>query len=157
MRHLVENLPSNYPSEKRYCYTKSSHIVPQIPLSTYFDGLPFKGSTDNGFQWSGLNTFSTSSQFSQLAYNMDLDASNSSSSTKSELSGFVESLQNVYKLAGVTDVEKMEILAVVDLLNEFDSKHSASVYENLDEPGRRYFRNLIYCISVCCLSFYNKY
>ncbi|KAK4849046.1 hypothetical protein QYF36_020205 [Acer negundo] len=129
VRHLVEYLTSNNLSEKRDCYAKSSHIVPQILLSNYFEGLLLKGSTDNGFQWSGVNTLTTSAS----------DYMFSSSSPKSEGSGFVESIENLYKLAAISNTEKMELLAVVDLLNELSNMHSASAYENLDEPGRRFW------------------
>ncbi|KAL5859510.1 hypothetical protein ACOSQ4_000806 [Xanthoceras sorbifolium] len=147
VRHLVEYLTSNNLSEKRDCYAKSSHIVPQILLSNYFEGLLLKGSTDNGFQWSGVNTLTTSSsQFNrgsiQFSHNLESDVSNymlSSSSPKSEVSGFVESIENFSKLATISNTEKMEILAVVDLLNELINMQSASAYENLDEPGRRFW------------------
>ncbi|KAJ4728093.1 Transducin family protein/WD-40 repeat protein [Melia azedarach] len=145
VRHLVETLTSK--SEKRCCSAKSSHMVPHILLSTYFEGLPSQGSADNGFQWSGVNTLMTSSSqfnggFSQFAYNVDASNFISSSSSKSEIGGFFESLENLNELPGITSVEKMEILAVIDLLNELDNKQSASAYENLDEPGRRFWVEL---------------
>lgn len=138
VKHLVEYLlTSSYASEKRYSSANYRHIVPQIFLSNYFEGLLVKDSTDEGFQWSadaGLHT--SSSQV--FVYSSNSDASNnvfSSSSTKSELGTFVEPLEKFYDLAALTNKEKLQILAIIDLLIEV--QHSASAYENLDEPGRR--------------------
>lgn len=144
VRHLVDCLISV--SKKGHDNTKFSHIVPQILLSSYFEEIPLKGSTNKGFQWGGVNTLTTSSSqydtgFIPFSHNLESDASNymsNSSSQKSEVSGFVELIKNLYKLAAITDQEKVEILALVDLLNEISNVHSASAYQNLDEPGRRY-------------------
>ncbi|KAJ0110941.1 hypothetical protein Patl1_00628 [Pistacia atlantica] len=148
LRHLVEYLTSNNVSETIYPSTKSGHIVPQILLSNYFEGFLSKGSANSEFKWSGVDTSMTSSsQFNggitQFAYNFaSVDASTymvNSSSPKSELGGFVESLENLNGLPAITTIEKMEILAVIDLLKEVSNMQSASAYENLDEFGRRFW------------------
>ncbi|KAK9279962.1 hypothetical protein L1049_013646 [Liquidambar formosana] len=146
VRHLVEFLTSNYASEKTHSSAKSSHIVPQIQLSYYFEGHLSESSTDKKFEWSGDTTlFTSSSQFqsglTQFGYNAESDASNmfTSSSAKSELSGFAEPLEKLYNLAAINNIEKMQILAIIDLLNEVSSPHSASAYESLDQPGRRFW------------------
>ena len=146
VRHLVESLTSTCSSNKRSSPLKSSHIVPQIPLSSYFEGFLPRSLTDKEFNWSGDTSLSTSSfqpqrGLSQFAYGSDFDASNNmpiSSTTKSELSAFAEPLENLYELAAITKEEKTEILAIVDLLSEVANPHSASVYDSLDESGRRY-------------------
>ena len=123
-----------------------SDIVPQIPLSDYIEGILSKSSTENTFQWSGNATLMTSSsQFqsglTQFAYNLAPDASSnmfSLSSTKSGLRDFLEPINKLHELAAITATEKMQILAIIDLLNEVSNPQTASIYENLDEPGRRY-------------------
>ena len=144
VRHLVEFLSSNYGSKMETISAKSSVTIPQILLSNYFEGIFLRNSTDKGFQWSG-DLITTSSQFqsstNQFAFNSESIASNNiftSSSTKSELSGFVKPLENLYELAAINNKEKMQILAIIDLLGEVSNPH-ASTYESLDEPGRRYF------------------
>lgn len=157
VRHLVEYLTSNDVSEKIYPSTKSGHIVPQILLSNYFEGFLSKSSANNEFKWSGVDTSMTSSQFNGgitlFAYNFEsVDASTymvNSSSPKSELCDFVESLENLHGLPAITTIEKMEILAVVDLLKEVSTMQSVSAYENLDEPGRRYFYDLFIALFCC--------
>lgn len=146
LQHLVENLTSTQCPDRRHSNAKSSHLVPQIHLSNYFEGHPAKTSTDKEFQWSREDTLVTlSAQFQggpfQFSYNSGCDAPRnmfSPSSTKSELSGFVEPLEKFYELAAITSSEKLQILAIIDILNEVDNPHSASAYGSLDEPGRRY-------------------
>lgn len=140
LRHLVESLTSTCSSNKRSGPLNFNHIVRQIPLSSYFEGLLPKGLPDKEFNWTG-NTSLTTTSLSQFAYSSDPDASNNvltSSTSKSELRAFVEPLANLHELAAVTKEEKTEILAIIDLLSEVANSHSASVYESLDESGRRY-------------------
>jgi len=140
VRHLVEYLSSGCAAEKIYNSADHSKIVPQILLSNYFEGFLLKdsGLTNKGFQWSADARLPTSSsQF--FAYNFTSDASNNmfaASSTKSELSAFAETLEK-YDFESLTNLEKSEMLAIIDLLS--DVQHSACAYANLDEPGQRYF------------------
>ena len=141
MKHLVECL--SRASEKKCSTVKSSCIITQIPLSNYFEGPLPNALPDKGFHWGGNATLTTSSsQFSMgaspFAYNFELASSNdfhSSSSTKSEISAFIEPLEKFYKLAAITSEEMIQILAVVDLLGEITNPHSA--YGSLDESGKR--------------------
>ncbi|KAM7276220.1 hypothetical protein ACFE04_018086 [Oxalis oulophora] len=142
LRHLVGSLTHDQDFERRYSFTKSSHAVPQILFSDYFES-PVTKSSPKDFQWSGGANLS-SSQFqggsSPFSFNLESYASNSMSSpssTKSELSDFVEPIEKFYELAGINNTEKVQMLAVVDLLSEVGNKSSTSPYENLDEPGRR--------------------
>lgn len=138
VRHLIECLTSEYGSQGRCSSRMDSHIVPQILLSNYFEGLLFEDSMDKELQWSNNARFS-SSQFSE--YDTKFDASNntfSSSTTRSELHSFIESLEKKNHLAALTDSEKLQILTILDLLIEI--QQSSCAYENLDEPGRRYFQ-----------------
>ncbi|XP_011650671.1 uncharacterized protein LOC101204824 isoform X2 [Cucumis sativus] len=137
LSHLIEHLSSDKKSSANSTYT-----IPEIPLSDYFEGV-IKTSTDKGVQWS---TNSLSSQFkegvSQWAFNWDSISNDNSfvpSSTKSEFSSFIEPLEKLYELAGLTSMEKTQTLAIVDLLGEISNKSSSSAYESLDEPGRRYW------------------
>lgn len=137
MSHLIEHLSSDKKSSANPTYT-----IPEILLSDYFEGA-VKTSTDKGVQWS---TNSLTSQFkegvSQWTFNWESISNDNSfipSSTKSEFSSFIEPLEKFYELAGLTSMEKTQTLAIVDLLGEISNKSSASAYESLDEPGRRYF------------------
>ncbi|BBG97665.1 transducin family protein / WD-40 repeat family protein [Prunus dulcis] len=104
-------------------------------------------SNDRGFQWSGdASLVTSSSQFQrnldQFTYSLDSYASSNqlnSSSTKTELSDFVEPFEKLYKSAAISDMEKIQILSIIDLLIEMTNSHSGSAYESLDEPGRRFW------------------
>lgn len=141
VKHLVEWL-----TDKRSKPVKSSHIVPQIPLSSYFECFIPKRLPDKGFHWTGDASLSTSSfqpqrGLSEFAYGLDSDPPNNlliSSSTKPELSAFMEPLENLHELAAITKAEKTQILAIIDILSEVTNPHSTSVYESLDESGQRY-------------------
>lgn len=147
LRHLNDFLYSDSSSGNKHCRSKSSNFVPQISLSTYLDGIISIDSNDKGFQWSGDASLITSSSqlqrdFGQFTYSLDTYAANNlfnSSSTKYGLVDFVEHLEKLYELAAITDIERMQILAIFDLLNEISNSNSGSAYESLDEPGRRYF------------------
>lgn len=143
VRHLVKSLTCI--SEKKQNTKKSSHFVPQIDLPNYLEGVLTSGSSDKKFKWSeGASPNISSTQFQggfpKFYHNLGSDASNnlfSSSSTKSEVSTFVEHIENLHQLANITKVEKILILAIVDLLCEVAYPHS-SAYESLDDGGRRY-------------------
>ncbi|RVW57753.1 ABC transporter C family member 3 [Vitis vinifera] len=99
---LCGSLPIYHP-ERRHSTAKSSHIIPKIQLSNYFEGHLSKASTDKGFQWSREDTLVTSSaQLKkspiQFSYNSESDAHRntfSSSSIKFELSSFDEATLSI--------------------------------------------------------------
>ncbi|KAK7292823.1 hypothetical protein RJT34_15677 [Clitoria ternatea] len=142
VRHLVECLTSD---------PKMGHIsqrtgLPNIILSDYLEGSISKGSQDKGFQWSGDGTSITSiSQVHSSLFQFPIDSGSGgenksiSTSARSELNGFIESLENLLDLRLLVDSEKTEILAIIDLLSEVSSPHSSSAYQSLDEPGRRFW------------------
>ncbi|XP_023540638.1 uncharacterized protein LOC111800941 isoform X1 [Cucurbita pepo subsp. pepo] len=137
LSHLIEHLSSDKKSS-----ANPTNTIPEILLSDYFEGVA-KTSTDKEVQWS-MNGLA--SQFkegvSPWTFNWDSISNDSSfipSSAKSEFSTFIEPLEKFYESAGLTSMEKTETLAIIDLLDEISNKSSASAYESLDEPGRRYW------------------
>lgn len=144
VQHLLEHLSSNDISGKSYDTRKRSYNVPQIHLSNYLEELIVKSSTEQ-FQWNADSALNTSSQFqrgsSPFSFNSESYASNhiSSSMPTSEVSSSVVLIEKFYKLAAITNIEKMQILGITDLLNEVSNTHLASAYKSLDDPGRRYF------------------
>ncbi|XP_027334436.1 uncharacterized protein LOC113849054 isoform X2 [Abrus precatorius] len=144
VKHLVECLTSNYDPEKRHILKRTG--LPNIVLSYYLEGCLSKASQDRGFQWSGdADSISSISQAQSSLFHFPFHsgsiAENNSipTSTKSELNGFIESLENLSDMPLLIDIEKTEILAIIDLLSEVSSPHSSSAYQSLDEPGRRFW------------------
>ncbi|XP_009375416.2 uncharacterized protein LOC103964230 isoform X1 [Pyrus x bretschneideri] len=150
LRHLNEFLSSNSSPERKFSPAKSSHCIPQIPLSNFFDAHISINSNDKGFKWNGDASVFTSSSpfqigFGQSTYGLDSYGSSNminSSSTKSELNDFIEPFEKLYKSAAISDIEKIQILSIIDLLTELCSSNSSSAYESLDEPGRRFWVGL---------------
>ncbi|XP_061370355.1 uncharacterized protein LOC133313063 [Gastrolobium bilobum] len=144
VRHLVECLTSDYESKKRHFSKKTG--LPNIILSYYIEGHISKGSEDKGFPWSGDAASITSvsqaqSSLIQFPYHSGSSAENKSisTSTRSELNVFIESLENLPDLPLLINIEKTQILAIIDLLSEVSNPHSSSAYQSLDEPGRRFW------------------
>ncbi|KAJ8748468.1 hypothetical protein K2173_003364 [Erythroxylum novogranatense] len=139
IRHLVDCLSDTNISERRCGSGKHSQIIPSILLSNYFEGLLLKDSTYKEFKWNADER--SPALFSQFALYSSTSNSSSSmssySSITSELVGFVEPVEKLYNLAALTNLDKLQLLAIIDLLGEV--QHSASAYENLDECGRRFW------------------
>ncbi|KAK7275388.1 hypothetical protein RIF29_16504 [Crotalaria pallida] len=148
VRHLVECLISNYDPKRKYVAKRSG--LPDITLSYYLEGLISKSSQEKGFQWGedAASITSISQAQSSLSYFPNLSGSSaenkSTTSTRSELNGFVESLEKFPELSHLVNIEKTEIFAIIDLLREVSSPHSSSAYQSLDEPGRRFWVALRY-------------
>ncbi|XP_031374967.1 uncharacterized protein LOC116189446 isoform X2 [Punica granatum] len=151
LQHLVQHL-SDAPG-KRYTHSDCGNTIPQIVLLSYLKGAPQEGSTNKGFQWDGgALSINSSLQFQvgsiKSASEMwSYGSSNvfaSSSSSTNEFSGLAESLEKYAGAAAISDKERREILAANDLLNEISNSQSSSVYEGLDEPGKRFWVGLRY-------------
>lgn len=145
VKHFVECLISNYDPKKRQITRRNG--LPSIILSDYLEGRMPKSSQDKGFNWSGdvasITSFSQAQSSSfQFPYHSDSSSENkrSSTSTSSELNGFIESLENFPNLPHLINIERTEILSIIDLLREVSNPDSSSAYQSLDEPGRRYYR-----------------
>lgn len=126
VRHLTECLNTNGSHEKKDGFGKTSYTIPQILLSKYL-GLVMEHSTYKEFQWS---------------ISSNLDSANSAdmlmaSSTQPEFGDFVQLLEKHYELEAINATEKLQILAIIDLLREVGNQHTVCAYASLDEPGRR--------------------
>ncbi|KAF6145858.1 hypothetical protein GIB67_028853, partial [Kingdonia uniflora] len=69
-------------------------------------------------------------------FNSESNASNPVFPENSEISGFIKTLENFPDIEAISYTEKIQILAVIDLLAEISDLCSASPYASLDEPGR---------------------
>ncbi|KAI3933665.1 hypothetical protein MKW92_047589, partial [Papaver armeniacum] len=149
VRHLVGYLTA-VTNESGYNSSRLSHVVPQIPLSEYFeDSVSTSNTSDKGLQW-GMNaaqvsagaSFQRSSTQNIGGYSFDSNASSNllgATSRKSEISGFIERLEKIPELAAIINMEKSEMLAIIDLLGEVSDASRSSAYASLDEPARRFW------------------
>nr|GEW38361.1 hypothetical protein [Tanacetum cinerariifolium] len=154
LEHLFEHLTSS--DLKRNPTAKSGHRIPQIGLSDYVEGLLTPNSNSKAVTWSGGVSLGSSSSFQSNPFsysNWDSTGSiNSydSSSTRSGLSRLADSAEKLQNVSAITNIEKMQILAVVDLLDEISNSNASSPYGGLDEPGRRFWVAVrfqqLYCV-----------
>lgn len=120
---------------------ESKHAIPLVHLSNYIEGVQLTKPNDKAFHWSEDEFLQIPKSLNQLNNRGQSDASShtfTSSSAESELSGCYETVQKLYDMTAISNTEKMQILAIVDLLCEVVKPQSASAYNSLDEPGRRY-------------------
>ncbi|KAF5197700.1 Dmx-like protein [Thalictrum thalictroides] len=149
VRHLVEYLTSDSTSvacDKAYDSIKHTNIIPQILLSKYFEEPFSTGLSNKGLVWGGDATVVSSdtkfqiNSFDVIGHGAD-GSSNAfnSGSMKSEISWYIETIQKFNDIATITSMERVQMLAVIDLLDEICDSSCASAYESLDEPGRRFW------------------
>ncbi|XP_076917566.1 uncharacterized protein LOC143577690 isoform X1 [Bidens hawaiensis] len=127
LRHLLEHLSSNNADLKR---------IPQMSLSEYVEGLFSEKSNNKAFTWDSNPSLG---QFDYSSWDSNGSTNSNSSSSRSGLSGLSESLEKLQDVSAITNTEKMQILAVVDLLDEISNSNASSPYGGLDESGRRYW------------------
>ncbi|XP_074279658.1 uncharacterized protein LOC141604964 isoform X2 [Silene latifolia] len=139
--HLIECLASNSASEQRPA--KSSTSVSQVNLSNYFEGQVLSGRTSQVFQWSrdpSTTTWSSNSESGLMQFSAgDMTNMFTASLSSSKSSGFQEILEKLRAHEVLTDSQKLKMFAIVDLLREMNNSQSASAFESLDEPGRRFW------------------
>lgn len=140
LRHLLQNLGSSNNSAAGYIHTTHRSMISPIPLSNYLEGLKLPSSSEKLFQWSSSLVETGSSPFVSTE---GRDAQNTVFSSRSEFTDFTEAVQRLHDSTYITKVEKMQTLALIDLLQEISNPHSISAYGSLDEPGRRYFSILV--------------
>ncbi|KAK9147239.1 hypothetical protein Scep_005996 [Stephania cephalantha] len=147
VQHLVEYLNSN-PHVSCDEGRTHNHIIPQIPLSMLFDEQSSTELGDKVLQWGQDVTSGSSAEVSQtnsilsFGYNSEANLSTSiynSTSIKSEISGFSETLEKYHGISGTTSMERTQILAIIDILDEITDSRRHSVYESFDAPGRRFW------------------
>ncbi|CDP08656.1 unnamed protein product [Coffea canephora] len=145
LQYVLENIASAKIHGKMYCLGKGGHVVSQVPLSNYLEGLPFSSSGDKSFQQNGAaDSIASSSQFQKGAFAFGSSWAQSANalpsfSVRSEPTDFVDVLGKLYESAGITNTEKMQMHAIIDILQEVINHHTVSVYGSLDEPGRRFW------------------
>lgn len=120
-------------SEKSYC------SVPEINLSSYFEEVVLEESSNKDLQWGQNLSFQMSSSSFQHYSPADDMSHNFSPATnlKSELMGFIDAIEKSGDTNALTNIEKSQLLAVIDLLLELGASDHSSVYDSLDAYGRR--------------------
>ncbi|KAL9245427.1 hypothetical protein vseg_019085 [Gypsophila vaccaria] len=142
--HLTECLASNSTYEQRPNPAKSSNTVRQVNLSNYIEGKMPNDRTSQVFHWSqdlNATTWSPNSESGMMQFAAG-DATNGmfpASESNSKSSRFHEVLEKLHGQEALTDPQKMQMVAIVDLIREINNSQYASAYKSLDETGRRFW------------------
>uniref|UniRef100_A0A803KZQ1 RAVE complex protein Rav1 C-terminal domain-containing protein n=1 Tax=Chenopodium quinoa TaxID=63459 RepID=A0A803KZQ1_CHEQI len=145
--HLFECLTSNSAIGQGVSPPKSSIIITQINLSKYFEGQSLKVGASQGLQWS--NNFDTNNcsrnsdeglmHFADTSAGDAMNCVPAASATSSESYGFHKILEKLHGHHDLTGSQKMQMLAIIELLNEISNSQSTSAYGSLDDTGRRFW------------------
>lgn len=151
LEHLVKYLHSSKTSTNNTTDTefKKTHpITQQICTAEYFEKAVSSISTQSKDSSWGLDSSIKifDMQFESNPFHHEGGTSLAISSTRSSapisqisaLKNCVYTLENSHDIPSLNDMERTQILAVVDLLGECIDPNFSSAYESLDEPGRRY-------------------
>ncbi|KAJ8529305.1 hypothetical protein K7X08_036140 [Anisodus acutangulus] len=129
---LSKHVTSTKLSAKICCLRAFSGLIFPISLSNYLEGNVLLSSVEKSFQWGGP---SDSSKWGYAASDNAL----STSSTRSEMTDFIEAFDKLQNFATISDTEMMQIRAAIHLLDEVSNMQSTSAYNSLDGPGRRFW------------------
>lgn len=152
LRHLVKHLDSSISSDQDHGAKMPSSIVSPVPLSDYLEGILPLNSSDKSFQWSSSQLQTSLFDFTPGDRYDAPSSALTSSSSRSEFDNFIDTLERLYSLNCINKVEKMQALALVDLLREIGDANVSSAYKSLDEPGRRQvWVSFIYLSLLCNL------
>ncbi|GAB2231200.1 hypothetical protein Droror1_Dr00027489 [Drosera rotundifolia] len=128
---------------------KSSSNITSVRLSNYFEGIVATSGSDGYVFPSRHDNLRTSSNFGgafvHFANNTGSGAWDNSyvSSANTPGSGsYIEVYEKLHDLSAITNLEKLKALSIIDLLDEISSSKAASMYNSLDEPGKRFWSSV---------------
>uniref|UniRef100_A0A1D1XGP0 DmX-like protein 1 n=1 Tax=Anthurium amnicola TaxID=1678845 RepID=A0A1D1XGP0_9ARAE len=143
VRHLVRCLNSNDFGGQNSCLP-----VPEISFSDYFGEIHTRASQNKGLQWGhdigkGASTVQFQQNLFQLAEGHSLvnvsESWSNSTSQESETMGFINTLKKSDNVRAIADIDRTELLAIVDVLGEISDPKNGFAYESFDQPGRRFW------------------
>ncbi|XP_020701269.1 uncharacterized protein LOC110113162 [Dendrobium catenatum] len=148
LKHLVDSLSPLDASTTviERCSSEKPCHIPQISLSSYLDGTSPEEPGSNTVQWGEGSNF-VSATFEKNVFQFGKDTLKTTiyndipviNGLKSEIMGFIDTLEKFPTLAALTNMERIHILTVLDILLELSNTSYASLYDSLDEPGRRFW------------------
>ncbi|XP_020588907.1 uncharacterized protein LOC110030508 [Phalaenopsis equestris] len=147
LKHLVDSLKSLNTSTTvvACCSSGKPCYIPHISLSKYLVGTTTEPSNAT-LHWSKGSNFASANleknifQFGEdtlkLTVYKDFPLIDG---LKSEFIGFIDTLEKSHYLVTLTNMDRIYILTVLDILLELSNTSYTSLYESLDEPGRRFW------------------
>ncbi|KAJ4797154.1 transducin family protein / WD-40 repeat family protein [Rhynchospora pubera] len=115
--------------------------IPEIHLSKYFSDVSPTDVPNSGLQWgmNSSNNFASSFQFSSNAFDYVGGMGNSNFTMTVQKPDIAVLADALNKFSEISGIEKIQILAISDLLGEISDPSRSSPYKSLDEPGRMFW------------------
>ncbi|XP_015699102.1 uncharacterized protein LOC102707069 [Oryza brachyantha] len=144
LQHLVQSMKAkeitNIMLECSLC-SKPCRNIPEYPLSENFTDIASNDMSNRQLLW-GDNKHSTA--FSLLSPSnsypqMEVGLSINNTTGTSQSSELNKLLATNVSLSAISDMERIQILAIYDLLGKITDQSHASPYKSLDEAGRRFW------------------
>lgn len=142
LQHLVQSMKVsetlNTMLECSSC-SKPCHNTPELPLSEYFTDTLSNNISNKGLLWgdnrssTAFNLLSLSNSFPYMEGGLGINTT-ASASQRSEIN---QLLGKDCGISAISDIERIQILTISDLLGEITDQSHASPYKILDEAGRR--------------------
>ncbi|XP_020593489.1 uncharacterized protein LOC110033754 isoform X2 [Phalaenopsis equestris] len=149
LKHLVDSLKSLNTSTTvvACCSSGKPCYIPHISLSKYLVGTTAEPSGAT-LHWSKGSNFA-SANLEKNIFQFGEDTLKQTvykdfpliDGLKSEFIGFIDTLEKSHYLVTLTNMDRIYILTVLDILLELSNTSYTSLYESLDEPGRRLLCN----------------
>ncbi|PKA53341.1 hypothetical protein AXF42_Ash010071 [Apostasia shenzhenica] len=147
VKHLADSLKSSEASTTTSkCFNSGMHHnIPYICLSQYLEGTPPAYPVKNILQWGQETSFGSytfqKSAFQNGEENFKSEACQEFPWTTrtSEIKEFIDTLEKSYGLLALANIDSIEIMTILDILVEISDTSHNSLYETLDEPGRRFW------------------
>lgn len=144
LQHLVQSMKVsetlNTMLECSSC-SKPCHNTPELPLSEYFTDTLSNNISNKGLLWgdnrssTAFNLLSLSNSFPYMEGGLGINTT-ASASQRSEIN---QLLGKDCGISAISDIERIQILTISDLLGEITDQSHASPYKILDEAGRRFW------------------
>jgi hypothetical protein len=141
LQHLIQSMKASGSKVMVECNSchKACLSVPGLPLSKSFADTASSDIPNKGFLWgedrsnTAFHTLSPAHSFLYVDDNLSINTT-TNASQKSEIDQILDKNFNIY---AISDTERVQILAVFDLMGDITDQSRSSPYKSLDEAGRR--------------------
>uniref|UniRef100_A0A0D9V1Y4 RAVE complex protein Rav1 C-terminal domain-containing protein n=1 Tax=Leersia perrieri TaxID=77586 RepID=A0A0D9V1Y4_9ORYZ len=144
LQHLVQSMKANELSNSMWeCSLcgKSCDNIPECPLSENFTDMLSNDTSARGLHWGGsqgstaFSLLSSPNSYPQMENDLGINTTTSTSQS----SDINKLLSKNVSIPAISDMERIQILAISDLLGKITDQSNASPYKSLDEAGRRFW------------------
>ncbi|KAG8051653.1 hypothetical protein GUJ93_ZPchr0001g33135 [Zizania palustris] len=142
--HLVQSMKANEkPNVMLECSLcgKSCQNIPECPLSEYFADMASNDISNKGLLWgdnqhsTAFNLLSPSNSYPGMEFDLRINTTTRTSQSSEINKLFAKNVS----ISSISDIERIQILAISDILGKITDQSNTSPYKSLDEAGRRFW------------------